>query len=228
VAHPRDSCPNVPKLSFVMSRPREFDEGTALAAIRSTFWDHGYAATSVDDLVRATGLGKGSLYGAFGSKREMFVRALREYCAAALEDAERALAGDGGSCVRMRAYVQGMVTRIASSKRGCLLAKAIAELAGEDRDVDTIVGDFYRRYEEFFVGTLRCARNAGALPKGVDPRRQARLLVAVLRGLESQGKAGVPASTLRGVAESALEPLSPSPGSGRSSPAKARTAARKA
>jgi TetR/AcrR family transcriptional regulator, transcriptional repressor for nem operon len=210
-----------------MSRPREFDEGTALAAIRSTFWDHGYAATSVDDLVRATGLGKGSLYGAFGSKREMFVRALREYCEASLAYGEQALRDDrvGGS---LRAYVQGMVTLIASSKRGCLLAKAIAELAGEDGDVDGIVGDFYRRYEELFVRTLRRARNAGALPKDVDPRRQARLIVAVLRGLESLGKAGVSASKLRGIAESALEPLSASPASASSSRAKARTAARNA
>ena len=115
-----------------MSRPREFDEGTTLGAIRNTFWDHGYAATSVDDLVRATGLGKGSLYGASGSKREMFVRALREYCEAALEYAEQALGGDDRIGVRLRSYVQRMVTLIASSKRGCLLAKAIAELAGED------------------------------------------------------------------------------------------------
>jgi TetR/AcrR family transcriptional repressor of nem operon len=127
-----------------MSRPREFDEGTALAAIRNTFWDHGYAATSVDDLVRATGLGKGSLYGAFGSKREMFVRALREY---AKQDWNMR-----SGCFEM--------TALAGSKRGCLLAKAIAELAGEDGDVDGIVGDFYRRYEELFVRTLRRPRSS--------------------------------------------------------------------
>ena len=174
-----------------MPRPREFDEPVALAAIRNTFWDRGFAATSVDDLVRATGLGKGSLYGAFGSKREMFVRALREYCDAGLAYADRRIgAKDAGTEQRLRAYVRDMVRRIASSKRGCLLAKATAELAGEDSDVDTIVGGFYLRYEEIFARVIA--------------RRRARLLVAVLRGLESMGKAGVPEAMLRSIAESVL------------------------
>ena len=49
-----------------MARPRTFDEQEVVAAARDEFWERGYAATSVDDLTAATGLGKGSLYGAFG------------------------------------------------------------------------------------------------------------------------------------------------------------------
>ena len=191
-----------------MSRPREFDERVVLEAIRGAFWDRGYAATSVDDLAKATGLGKGSLYGAFGSKHEMFVRALREYCAAMLARAERQLAGeDAGAATRLRAYVRGMVAITTSSKRGCLLAKAIAELAGEAEDVDQIVSDLYERYEDVLARTIRAAQRAGDVRRDRNARRQASLLVAVLRGLESMGKGGVPAKTLRGVAETALASL---------------------
>lgn len=62
-----------------MPRPREFDENRVLLAIRDEFWDKGYAATSMDDLLRVSGLGKGSLYGAFGDKRSLFLRVLRDY-----------------------------------------------------------------------------------------------------------------------------------------------------
>lgn len=188
-----------------MSRPREFDEPTALEAIRSAFWDHGYAATSVDELAKATGLGKASLYGAFGTKREMFVRALRQYCAAALALAEQRLAGaDAGARTRLRAYMGGMIAMIASSRRGCLLAKAIAELSGEDGEVDEIVTDFYARYEEVLRRAIAAAQRAGEIPRNRSARRHAGLLVAVLRGLETMGKGGVPPATLRSIAESAL------------------------
>lgn len=176
-----------------------------LDAIRNTFWDRGYAATSVDDLVRATGLGKGSLYGAFGSKREMFVRALREYCEGGLAYAERTMLGaDTGTLRRMRGYVRGMVELVVQ-RRGCLLAKAIAELGGESDDVDTIVCDFYRRYESIFMRAIRQSQRAGEIGTDVDARRQARLLVAVLRGVESMGKGGVPEATLRSITDDALD-----------------------
>ncbi len=62
-----------------MPRPRQFEEEVVLAAVQAVFWDNGYAGTSLDDLVAASGLGKGSLYGAFGDKRSLFLRVLREY-----------------------------------------------------------------------------------------------------------------------------------------------------
>jgi TetR/AcrR family transcriptional repressor of nem operon len=55
-----------------MPRPRSFDEDHVLELVRQRFWDTGYAATSLDDLMTATGLAKGSLYGAFGDKHTLF------------------------------------------------------------------------------------------------------------------------------------------------------------
>jgi len=62
-----------------MGRPRSFDEHAVLAAATTAFTDLGYEATSVDDLLRATGLHRGSLYQAFGSKRGLFLAALRAH-----------------------------------------------------------------------------------------------------------------------------------------------------
>ena len=63
-----------------MARPREFDETQVLEAARDAFWSTGYGGTSIDDLTTATGLGKGSLYAAFGGKRELFERVFTEHC----------------------------------------------------------------------------------------------------------------------------------------------------
>ena len=59
-----------------MGRPRQFDETVAIAAAAAVFRQRGYAATSVDHLVAATGVHRASLYGAFGSKYGLFVRVL--------------------------------------------------------------------------------------------------------------------------------------------------------
>ena len=69
-----------------MPRPREFDEADVVAAARDEFWTRGYVATSVDDLTTVTGLGKGSLYGAFGDKHGLFLRALDDYITSALDE----------------------------------------------------------------------------------------------------------------------------------------------
>lgn len=74
-----------------MGRPRQFSEPDAVAAASAVIVRRGFAGTSVDDLVRATGVNRASLYGVFGSKDGLFRRCL----AAALEvldgaDGERA------------------------------------------------------------------------------------------------------------------------------------------
>jgi len=61
-----------------MGRNRTFDESEVIAQCARAFRSTGYEGTSIDDLVRASGLHRGSLYKAFGSKRGLFLLALRQ------------------------------------------------------------------------------------------------------------------------------------------------------
>ena len=62
-----------------MGRLRSFDEHTVVVAASTAFTDLGYEATSVENLLEATGLHRGSLYQAFGSKRGLFLATLRAH-----------------------------------------------------------------------------------------------------------------------------------------------------
>lgn len=62
-----------------MARPREFDEEQALDRAMDVFWRKGYQGTSTDDLMEAMGIGRGSFYNAFGSKRDVYLRTLDRY-----------------------------------------------------------------------------------------------------------------------------------------------------
>ncbi len=61
-----------------MGRPRSFDTALVVTSARQAFITNGYNGTSIDDLLRATGIQRASLYQAFGSKRGLFMTALRD------------------------------------------------------------------------------------------------------------------------------------------------------
>ncbi|GAA0374951.1 TetR/AcrR family transcriptional regulator [Bacillus horti] len=62
-----------------MARPKQFDRGQALAKAMYTFWEKGYAATSVPDLLTSMGISRSSLYESFIDKQTLFSEALEHY-----------------------------------------------------------------------------------------------------------------------------------------------------
>src|ERR1044072_9337897 len=105
-----------------MPRPRTFDENDVVAAARDEFWSRGYAATSVDDLTSATGLGKGRLYGAFGDKHGLFLRALDDYIGTSLHSVRGQLRDPTRSAYdRLTRHIRAQAKAIAADKmrRGC-------------------------------------------------------------------------------------------------------------
>ncbi|WP_327233017.1 TetR/AcrR family transcriptional regulator [Streptomyces sp. NBC_01317] len=190
-----------------MGRSRSFDEGEVLAAAEEQFWSAGYAAARVDDIATATGLGKGSLYGAFGDKHQLFLRVFDDYCAGLIEAVRRALEGtDAGAYERLRAHVviAADVTASDVCLRGCLLAKGTAELSGQDEAVAATARKTFAAIEELISSCIAGAQRAGDIEQDADPTRLAGLLLAVLRGIEALGKGGSSPGALRAIAETAL------------------------
>ena len=196
-----------------MARPRKFDEDDVLIAARQKFNETGYHGTSVDDLSRATGLSKGSLYGAFGDKEALFERVFADYCAASVESAATLLDGPEEEALeRARAWLR--VPEGPLDRRGCLLAKGTAELAWENEAVaarslaafETLLDSLRRLVEQ--------AQRAGLVDPGADAGALGGLIVTIHRGIEALGKAGVDSATLNRVATAAIDSLSLAPASG--------------
>ncbi|WP_036494666.1 TetR/AcrR family transcriptional regulator [Nocardia sp. BMG111209] len=191
-----------------MARPRTFDEALVARRAREAFHDHGYTATSVEQLTAATGLPRSSLYGAFGDKHGLFLRAFEQYCDEEMTAVRTELTGsEQGAFARLRGHLRAKTADPAASRRGCLLAKATAELAGEDRDVARISAAAYRRYEQALTECLRAAQAAGDARADLEPGSGGALLLAVLRGIEALGRAGHTESALRAIADSAMAML---------------------
>ena len=191
-----------------MGRPASFDQTECLETIQTVFWDNGYSATSLDDIMQSTGLGKGSLYGAYGSKQEMYLRAFTDYCDWVVADIKERLRGDDeGAIERLRAYIQSAAKGGAAARRGCMLAKGTAETAGRFPDVDKVIEQTFKAMEREIVRCVRQAQNAGDVAAERDARMIGVTILAVVRGIGALAQAGVSSASLSLAAQGALQLL---------------------
>lgn len=187
-----------------MPRPRTFDETDVVAAARDEFWSRGYAATSVDDLTSVTGLGKGSLYGAFGDKHALFLRALDDYIGTALDDVRAQLRDPRYSAYdRLVRHIRAQAKAIAAdkSRRGCMMAKSAAELGATDETVEQTVERAYATWTAQLVDCIKEAQRDGALDKKQNPQALATTILAFMRGQEALHKGGVKPAQIKAAAE---------------------------
>ena len=187
-----------------MGRPRTFDKAAALTQLRDEFWKRGYAGTSLDDLMKATGLGKGSLYLAFGGKHQLFLEVLDGYIERGIAGVRKALAGDGPAIERLRAFCRSGPK---AGGRGCLLMNSTTELASSDPEVEERARRNYRAMEAAFAEVVREAVAEGDLAKETDAEKLARLLLAVVQGMLFLAKAGLTDGELDAIGEEATTRL---------------------
>jgi TetR/AcrR family transcriptional regulator, transcriptional repressor for nem operon len=195
-----------------MGRPKSFDEDSVLRAAQDLFWDAGFSAASMADLMSVTGLGKGSLYAAFGDKRQLFLRVYGDYCDGLVASARAAL--DRPAAESADAVI-GFLRRAATNavgdrgQRGCMLARAAAELAGRDDEVVDRARRTLLVVEDYLTAAISRGQQEGTLMVTAPARDLARLVLAITRGFEALGKAGASAETLSAAADTAIAVLQP-------------------
>jgi len=174
-----------------MARPREFDVDTALERAMQAFWAKGYESTSLDDLCEATGLGRSSLYAAFGDKHELYLRALGRYEDGAAERIAAALAPPVPVRKAIAAFVNRLIEDIVAGpgRRGCFIGNCAAELARADRSAANRVRRSLERVEAAFHDALARAKAEGEIDASADVDALARFLTAGIQGLRLVGKA---------------------------------------
>lgn len=133
-------------------RPREFDEDEVLDAVIELFWEQGFEAASLTDIVEAAGLNKSSLYNTFGSKDELFRRALDRYICGRSEMLDQMTSGDGG-LDDVLAIVEMLRSEVLGEhgRRGCLAINSSAELGFENSEVI----EFAQRFRDSMRNALR-------------------------------------------------------------------------
>ncbi|MEK6632614.1 MAG: TetR/AcrR family transcriptional regulator [Nitrospirota bacterium] len=193
-----------------MPRPKEFNPDEALEKAMQVFWHKGYEATSMEDLLTAMNLNRGSLYATFGDKRELFLKAMDLYCTGGGIGKRISILSQPGPAIPLvHQFLESMLEFALSDpqRRGCLIANTAMELAPHQTDIAKKVSGRLQHLEDAFFTLLTRAKQEGELPKNKDPRALARVLVTMMQGTIVMVKAGTPADAVRQTAETALSIL---------------------
>jgi TetR/AcrR family transcriptional repressor of nem operon len=148
------------------------------------FWEKGYSATSVEDLVTTTGVNRYGLYDVYGSKHGLFVAALEHYQRTVISRAIGELEQPGAGLAAIHAVFDRILGHVRSGKgkHGCLLCNTAEEVAPFDADAARVVSAFQRRLARGFERAVDVARAEGDISSDAAPRELGRYLAGLIQG----------------------------------------------
>src|SRR5882724_3803346 len=139
-------------------RPRAYDPANAIARAAEKFWKAGYSGTSLDDLSEATGMNRPSLYGAFGDKRDLYLKALAHYWERSLVAMKEMLAYDRPLREALqRVYALALASYLAGKNgpRGCFAIGTATTEALQDAKIRALLAQGFREIDEAFEARIR-------------------------------------------------------------------------
>lgn len=173
------------------------------------FWSKGYEATSAQDLVERTGLGRGSLYNAFGSKQKLYHDALTRYQELGIQAQSEILESPGTVKERLRRLMQwGIESDLDPAKRrGCMALFASLERSGKDPMVEQISRVYVTRLEQVLCHLFAVGQRNGELSSDRPALSMARAFLGSYYGLRLLGRAMPERAYLEDVVEGTLARL---------------------
>lgn len=189
-------------------RPRAYEPEIALGKALDLFRRQGFAATSLDDLSEATGMNRPSLYGAFGDKRELYIKSYQRY----REDARASMV----EIFRQEMPVRQRLERIYAAAlniylsgetgpRGCFTVVTAASEAVGDPEIRAMVLEGLSDLDKAFASCFRRAKEKGELPDSADPAVLAQLASATVHSIAIRSRARVSRKDLEAIVKGAID-----------------------
>jgi TetR/AcrR family transcriptional regulator, copper-responsive repressor len=193
-------------------RPRAYQPEIALGKALDLFRKDGFAATSLDDLSAATGMNRPSLYGAFGDKRELYIKSYQRYRA----DARAAMIDIFGGQLPIRQRLERIYAAALdiylsgeAGPRGCFTVMTAASEAVADPDIRKLVLEGFSELDKAFAACFRLAKENGELSPSADPQVLALLASATIHTIAIRARAQVPRKELEAIVKGAIEVMAP-------------------
>lgn len=190
-------------------RPRQYDPDKALSAALLEFRKRGYAATSLDNLVEITGMNRPSLYSAFGSKKEIFLKAIDHFRTTVLGNHRVILFGSGSLRDCLVAYFDALIAsyNIKAGNLGCPLLCNINGEAVSDPDFRSALSDGLAGMDAMFIERLQQAQKNDELPPALPPKVLGPMLGSLQHSIAIRSRSGATTKELRSYTRNAIELL---------------------
>ncbi len=192
-----------------MVRTRTFDPSTALSAAVDLFASKGYADTSMEDIVRATGVSRYGLYGTFGNKRELFEQALERFAEGMGKQSFLRLLEPDASLAHIHKIFDERVADMccAEEHKGCMFIHTAMQLAPEDEELQGVLKKFMNRRSKAFAIGLESAKVRNEVRADLDSAATGELLTSTMFGLAVLGRTGFGQDALNAIVDSTLASL---------------------
>src|SRR6478672_4425015 len=189
-------------------RPRAYEPEVALARALDVFWKEGFAATSLDDLSAATGMNRPSLYGAFGDKRELYIKSYESYRDRARQRMGEVFSVDLPLRQMLERIYEIALDMYLSGKdgpRGCFTVMTATSEAVFDPSIRAMVISGLVETDRFFARIFRRAQERGELAASADPQVLALIASGTLHTIAVRARAQVPRAELEAIVNGALD-----------------------
>ena len=189
-------------------RPRAYEPDIALGKALDLFRRDGFAATSLDDLSAATGMNRPSLYGAFGDKRELYIKSYQRYrddARAAMIDIFRDEAPLRDRLRRIYAIALDIYLSGEWGPRGCFTVMTAASEAVADPEIRAMALQGFVELDKAFAACFRRAKEKGELTASADAAVLAQLASATIHSIAIRARARVPRGELEAIVNGAID-----------------------
>jgi TetR/AcrR family transcriptional repressor of nem operon len=192
-----------------MARPKAFNEEEVIDKAVEIFWAKGYEATSMQDLIDAMGIQRGSLYGTFGSKQQLFLKSLKRYSVTVVKKLLEILESKPSAIESIELFFSQLVEHLltAGELRSCLVTNSAIERGLRDEETRQLVLKLLNALEDGFYKTLLRAKENGELSTELDLKVVANYLTSNMQGLLVMGKVCSERSVLEGINQMTLSIL---------------------
>ncbi len=184
-------------------RPQEFDSNKVILAAMDTFWSNGFDGTSMQQLLKSTGLSKSSLYQTFGGKQELFIKCLEEYTLAMKEKllTQLSLSKSGVNFIKEVLLSAAEEAKGSGIPKGCLIMNTATEFAQSNAAISRTVNKGIEAFRVVFLTALKKARAAKEIDTNSDLEQLSSYVVSSMSGIKSMVKGGADEKAVRSIVE---------------------------
>ncbi|KIC93975.1 TetR/AcrR family transcriptional regulator [Flavihumibacter solisilvae] len=191
--------------------PKEvmFDEETALQKAKELFWRKGYNGTSMDELTKAMGLSRSSIYNTFGDKQSLFIQSLNHYKKSQHDKLMQSLVKYDSPLKKLQAIFRVSIDELIkdTDRKGCLIVNTTTELANLENNISVFAKGNLEDHEKFLQDLVKKGQQSGEINKSIPSLALARHLFNSLIGLKVMAQTTGDKKTLDDIAKVSLSVL---------------------
>lgn len=192
-----------------MARPKSFNQQEVLDKALNLFWEQGYNATSIQDLVDHLGINRASIYDTWGDKRGLYLETLKAYRKKGAFHFLERLRSNQSSKEIIRNFLKDVTVEALADtcNKGCFLSNSASELANSDQTVFELFSDNNANMEAVLTELVREGQENGSITNTDAPEALARFILNTAMGLRIMSKGRKSEKSLEEVVNVALSVL---------------------